>query len=188
MCLALASVAFSIAAFSVAAILSGLSLLDKEKGEGSNKTLGVINMMVGISIFISSLLLFLTVPFGTSSVATSVQLMFSVLQVFFAFVWISFGLALLFSWDMKFIGSLALTLFVYNVITFIALPTLWPEAFTALGMVIVEITLFSYLLDETGFWAVTHGKMTAKPQGYFLIASGILSILLSLIPGGIFPY
>ncbi len=185
--LALASVAFSISAFAVAAILSGLFLLGKDKGEGSNKTLGVINTMVGISIFISSLLLFLTTPFGTSDVADKVQLMFSALQVFFAFVWVSFGCSLLFNWDMKFIGSLAMVLFIYNIIAFFALPTMWSAAFSTGEMVIVEVTLLSYLFDEAGFWSVTHGKMSATPQGYFLIISGILSILLALIPGGIFP-
>ncbi|AKA49439.1 hypothetical protein IX51_10410 [uncultured archaeon] len=185
--MALASVAFSISAFSISAFLSGLFLLGKDQGENSGKTLGIINVLVGISIFISSILLFTTVPFGTGSPAENVQLGFSVLQVFFGIVWISFGASTLYNWDMKFIGSTTLLLLVYNVIVLIVLPISWSAAFTTVGMVVVELALFSYILDEFGFWAVTHGKMKATVQGYFLIASSVLSIALAVIPGGIIP-
>lgn len=186
--MALASVAFSISAFSISALLSGLFLLGKDQGDHSEKTLGIINILVGISIFISSILLFTTVPFGTSSPGANVQLGFSVLQVFFGIVWISFGASTLYGWDMKFIGSTTLLLLVYNVIVLIVLPLKWSAAFTTIGMVIVELALISYILDEFGFWAVTHGKMKANIQGYFLITSSILSIALAIVPGGILPY
>ena len=185
--MALASVAFSISAFSISAFLSGLFLLGKDQGEKSEKTLGIINVLVGIAIFISSILLITTVPFGTGSPAANVQLGFSVLQVFFGIVWISFGASTLYGWDMKFIGSTTLLLLVYNVIVLIVLPISWSGAFTTIGMIIVELALISYILDEFGFWAVTHGKMKANLQGGFLILSSILSIALAIIPGGIIP-
>ncbi len=185
--MALASIAFSIGAFSIAAILSGMFLLGKDKGKGSEKTLGVINVFVGLAIGISSLLLLLTTPFGTTSPATNVELMFSLLQLIFAFVWATFGFALLNGWDMKFIGSMTLVLFIYNLITFLLVPALWSGAFTAAGLVIVELTLLSYLADEVGFWAVTHGKMKGAPQGWILIISGFLSIILAVVVGGILP-
>ena len=183
----LASVAFSIAAFSIAALLSGLYLLGKDKGKNSDKTLGSINIMVGIALFISSLLLFITTPFGTGVPAANVELGFSVLQVFFAFVWIAFGLALLYGWDVKFVGSMALLLFVYNVIAFVLLPWKWSAAFTTVGLWITEIAMFTYLLDEVGFFALSHGKLKASVQGAFLILSAIASIALALVVGGVFP-
>lgn len=186
--MALASVAFSISAFSISALLSGLFLLGKDQGEHAEKTLGIINVLVGLSIFISSILLFTTVPFGTGTPASEVQIGFSVLQVFFGIVWISFGASTLFGWDMKFIGSTTLLLLVYNVIVLVVLPISWSAAFTTAGMIIVEIALFTYILDEFGFWAVTHGKMKANIQGYFLIISSIASIALAIVPGGIIPF
>lgn len=186
--MALASVAFSISAFSISAFLSGLFLLGKDQGENSGKTLGVINILVGIAIFLSSILLITTVPFGTGSPAENVQLGFSVLQVFFGIVWITFGASTLFNWDMKFIGSTTLLLLVYNIIVLVVLPIKWSGAFTTTGMVIVELALFTYILDEFGFWAVTHGRMKGTVQGYFLIASSLVSIALAIVPGGIIPF
>ena len=82
---------------------------------------------------------------------------------------------------------MALLLFVYNVIAFVLLPWKWSAAFTTVGLWITEIAMFTYLLDEVGFFALSHGKLKASVQGAFLILSAIASIALALVVGGVFP-
>lgn len=187
--MALAPVAFAISAFSVAAIISGINLLGSGKDKTSAKTLGVIVTLAGIAIFISSLLMITTTPYGTGYPASNVQLMFSLLMLIFSFVWITFGMTLLYGWDMKFIGDMTMVLFVFNVIGMAAL-YFWNmnnAVYSLVDFTIVEVTLFSYLLDEVGFFALTHGKMKAVVQSAFLVVSGVLSILLAVTASGIIP-
>ncbi len=187
--MALAPVAFAISAFSVAAIISGINLRSSGKDKTSAKTLGVIVTLAGLAIFISSLLMIVTTPYGTGYPASNVQLMFSLLMLIFSFVWITFGMTLLYNWDMKFIGDMTMVLFVFNLITIIALG-FWNAnyaVYSLIDFIIVEVTLFSYLLDEVGFFALTHGKMKAGIQANFLISSGVLSILLAVTASGIIP-
>ena len=187
--MALAPVAFAISAFSVAAIISGINLKGSSKDKTAAKTLGVIVTLAGISIFMASLLMIITVPYGSEYPAANVQLMFSLLMLIFAFVWITFGMTLLYNWDMKFIGDMTMVLFIFNIIAIIAL-FFWNSGYAVYNLadfIIVEITLISYLFDEVGFFALTHGKMKAGLQSGFLIASGALSILLAVTASGIIP-
>ncbi|EEZ93080.1 MAG: hypothetical protein BJBARM4_0276 [Candidatus Parvarchaeum acidiphilum ARMAN-4] len=187
--MALAPVAFAISAFSVAAIISGINLKQASKDKTTAKTLGVIVTLAGIAIFMASLLMITTTPYGSSYPAANVQLMFSLLMLIFAFVWITFGMTLLYNWDMKFIGDMTMVLFVFNLIAVIAL-FFWNSGYAVYSLAdfaIVEITLISYLFDEVGFFALTHGKMKASLQSGFLIASGVLSILLAVTASGIIP-
>ncbi|MCW1312788.1 MAG: hypothetical protein OH338_05165, partial [Candidatus Parvarchaeota archaeon] len=117
----LAPVAFAISAFSVAAIISGINLKGSSKDKTTAKTLGIIVTLAGLAIFISSLLLIITTPYGTVYPAANVELMFSLLMLIFSFVWITFGMTLLYNWDMKFIGDMTMVLFVFNLIAIIAL-------------------------------------------------------------------
>ncbi len=183
----LAPVAFAISAFSIAAIISGINLKVASKDKTSAKTLGVIVILAGIAIFVSSLIMILGTPYGVGYPASNVQLMFSLLMLIFAFVWITFGMTLLYGWNMSFIGDMTMILFVYNVIAIIAL-FFWNSGYAVYNLaafIIVEVTLFSYLLDELGFYALTHGKMKATVQAGFLIFSGVLSILLAVTASGI---
>ena len=187
--MALASVAFAISAFSVAAIISGINLKTASKDKTRAKTLGVIVTLAGISIFLASLLLIITTPYGTAYPAANVELMFSLLMLIFSFVWITFGMTLLYNWNMQFIGDMTMVLFVFNVIAMIALFS-WNSGYAVYSLAdfaIVEVTLFSYLLDEVGFFALTHGKMKATVQSAFLVVSGVLSILLAVTASGIIP-
>ena len=83
--MALAPVAFAISAFSVAAIISGINLKQASKDKTTAKTLGVIVTLAGIAIFMASLLMITTTPYGSSYPAANVQLMFSLLMLIFAF-------------------------------------------------------------------------------------------------------
>ncbi|EFD92788.1 MAG: hypothetical protein BJBARM5_0462 [Candidatus Parvarchaeum acidophilus ARMAN-5] len=183
----LASVAFAISAFSIAAIISGINLGKSSKDKTSAKTLGVIVTLAGIAIFVASLILILGTPYGTGYPAANVQLMFSLLMLIFSFVWITFGMSLLYGWNMSFIGDMTMVLFIYNVIAMVAL-YFWNSGYAVYNLaafIIVEVTLFSYLLDEVGFYALTHGKTKAAVQAGFLIFSGVVSILLAVTASGI---
>ena len=60
-------------------------------------------------------------------------------------------------------------------------------AFTTTGMVIVELALFTYILDEFGFRVVTHGRMKETVQVYLIIASSLASTALAMFLRASYP-
>jgi len=182
--MALPATVIGFAAYSVAAILSGLHVLGKEKSETSGNTLGIYAFLAFLALFFNSISFVVYAPLGTGYPASSIQLLFATLTALFSFVWLGFSLCLWKNWDLRFVGDAALVLFLFNLIGFI-LVFQWFDIFGPLGFWILQCNMILYLLVEFGFWALTHGKIPATLQGVLLLLSGFANFAVVLYTGGI---
>jgi hypothetical protein len=180
----LPAIVIGFGAYSVAAILSGLYVLGKEKSETSGKTLGIYAFLAFLGLFFNSIATIIYAPLGTEYPASSIQLLFALLPLLFSFVWLGFSICLFYNWDLKFVGDAAFVLFLFNLIGFL-LVFKWFDVFGQLGFSILQLNMVLYLLVEFGFWALTHAKIPATVQGSLLVISGLANFLIVLYTGGI---
>jgi len=182
--MSLPAIVIGFGAYSVAAALSGLYILGKEASQTSSKTLSIYAFLAFLALFFNSLDFIIFAPLGMVQPAISIQLLFGLLTLLFSFVWLGFSISLIYNLDLKFVGDSALMLFFFNVIGFV-LVFQWFNVFGTIGFIILQINMILYLLVEYGFWALTHEKISAKVQGYFLLISAFLNFLVVLYTGGI---
>lgn len=180
----LSPVPLGFGAYSIAAILSGLYVLGREKADTSPKTLGVYAFIAFLSLFLTSLIFIISAPLGDADPAPSIQLLFALLTFSFSSVWLGFSIALFYNWDLKFVGDAAFVLMLFNIIGFFAVFK-WMDVFGNIGFTFLQINMILYILVEYGFWALTHGKISSSVQGALLIISGLASFLIIFYTGGI---
>lgn len=182
--MALTPVPIGFGAYSVAAVLSGIYVYGKEKGENSQKTLGVYAFLAGIALYFTSFVFVVDPPLGDVGVSISIQLLFALLTFIFGSVWFGFSITLFLGWDLKFIGDAALVLFTLHAIGFVILFK-WISIFGLTGFIVLQINMVLYLIVESGFFLLTHGKVSARYQGTALVLSGIATYAVIFYTAGI---
>jgi len=188
----LAPVAYGMMGLTFALFLNAAALLgiDMDKQEGMpdpTKTLAIAGSLSGaITLFFQATWFVIGAPLGTDWPASAIQLLFSITPLMYALIWLALAYAQWYGLDARYVGNAAFMCIWYQLFFMGIYGYLIGWNFT-LHDILVEITLLSYVVTLSGFWAVTHGKFSPKAQGGILIWAGLMTIYLMIWAGGILP-
>jgi hypothetical protein len=183
---------FGIMGLALALFANALPLLGvaaeplEEGGHAPTKTVAIVGSLSGaITLMFFALWFIIGAPFGTEdSVLVRLQTLFASLGGKFGLLWIAVTVVQIKGWDLRPIGTVCLLLALIHVIEMIILPILVP---VTANIVIIEIVFVSYVLVLLGFWAVIHGKLSPKPQGWIMLISTVGTLYIQFIASGVLP-
>jgi hypothetical protein len=148
------------------------------------RSVGAVGSLTGaISLLFGAFWLVIGAPLGREGGVVPVQLTFSATLAIYGLLWLGVAIVQMAGWDARPLGNAALIAFLMTVISMIVIAT-WG---LTLHLILVEVVLLSYLLVLLGFWAVTHGKLSPKVEGAFLLIALVTSFYLLVWGGGILP-
>lgn len=189
----LAPISYGMMGLSFALFLNALALFGydakpaKEGAPDPSRTIAIIGSLSGaITLFFMPTWFVVGAPFGTTGPAVAVQQLFTITPLMYGLIWLGLAYVQWYGLDVRYIGNSALVCFFYQIIFMGIYGYLIGWKFTA-NDALIEFTLLAYTCALIGFWAVTHGKISAKAQGWILVWAGIMTVYLMLFPGGILP-
>jgi len=171
-----------------ALFLNAFPLLGIDSDEGQSgppaRSVGAVGSLLGaISLLFMSFWFIIGAPLGKDGINPQVQLTFSLISGMYGLLWLSVALVQMKGWDIRPLGNAALIAAVMQVIAMVVLVT-WGLNLT---LTLIEIVLGIYVLVLLGFWGVTHGKFSAKGEGWLLLLAVLGTFYLQFWASGIWP-
>jgi len=180
---ALATVGLQFALFVNALALLGIDAAPAAEGQPSPaKSVGAAASLAGgITLIFASMWFLIGAPLGREGAAVPVQLTFSAITGMYGLLWLGLAIVQMMGWDARPVGNTALISAVIQVIEMIIIAG-WG---LTLHLTLVEIVLLSYVVVLVGFWAVTHGRLAPRIQGYLLLIGVVTTFYLMFWASGI---
>jgi hypothetical protein len=158
-----------------------------EDGPSPTASVAIAGSAMGaITLLFMSIWLVVAAPLGTEGEAPRLGLLFSAISGMYGLLWLGAAVIQARDWDMRPIGNLALLCLVLQVIEMALLASYRTAAgIPTAHFALIEIALGFYVLVLAGFWAVTHGRIDARPVGFVCMLAVIGTLYIMVYGGGL---
>lgn len=158
-----------------------------EDGPSPTASVAVAGSAMGaITLLFMSIWLVVAAPLGADGEAAKLGLLFSAIAGMYGLLWLGAAVVQARGWDMRPIGNLALLCLVLQVIEMALLASYQTAAgIPTAHFAFIEIALGLYVLVLAGFWAVTHGRINARPVGLACLLAVVGTLYIMIYGGGL---
>lgn len=156
----------------------------EEGGPSPTKTVGAAGSLIGaITLIFASIWIIMGKPFGEE--AGDVAALLSGITGMYGLLWIGVFAAQVLDYDLRPIGNLCLLVAFLQVIHMVGVARILGT--DTVHVWIVQGVLATYVVLLLLFWALTYGRIQARPVGAWLIVTVAGTTYLQFWAGGIFP-